>query len=289
MSFLQPQLLFLLALVGVPIFVHLFNRQRAQELEFPAMRLLLRSAQETRKRLRLKQILSLLLRLLLIASFAIAIAGPFADDNQAQQQSALPEALLIVVDDSLSMKAADGRFEQALQLAREAAESWPGGEIAVVPASQLIDGHLPRLVEDKAALLATLDELEPGLRELDMTHALMRGVDTLRSAKNARRRLLILSDRAASSWPWQGLRDLVGGAAEVELVTLGEDPSNTAIVAAHLVPNPPKSTAGWSKSSSLLSQRAHKRGVCSSAKATLSSPARQLASPARAAKPWNSP
>lgn len=72
---LQPIWLFVLAGVSVPIIIHLWNRQPGKTLKVGSITLVRENAVSYKKRIRLTEILLLLLRCLLLACIAIALAG----------------------------------------------------------------------------------------------------------------------------------------------------------------------------------------------------------------------
>jgi hypothetical protein len=79
MSFVFPLLLGGLALVSVPILLHLIMRQKPRRLLFPAFRFLLQRHRTNLRKLRLRHLLLLLLRVTLIALVCLALARPRAD------------------------------------------------------------------------------------------------------------------------------------------------------------------------------------------------------------------
>ncbi len=76
MSFLHPGFLALTALFSVPLLIHLLNRRRYQVRAWAAMEFLLRAFRENRRRLRMENLLLLLLRCLIPVLLALAIARP---------------------------------------------------------------------------------------------------------------------------------------------------------------------------------------------------------------------
>ena len=77
MSFLNSALLGGLAVIGIPILLHLLNRRTAKVLEWGAMRFLLESVESRRTRIQLEEALLLATRCLLVALLALAVARPF--------------------------------------------------------------------------------------------------------------------------------------------------------------------------------------------------------------------
>jgi len=76
MTLLHPGILLGLALVTVPVIVHLLMRQKPKKLVFPALRLLQHRRKQNSRRLRLRHIWLLLLRMLAIGLLVFAISRP---------------------------------------------------------------------------------------------------------------------------------------------------------------------------------------------------------------------
>lgn len=99
MGALNPVVLLAALSVGVPLFLHLFQRHQARRLAFPALRYLERTEREHARRIRFRQLLLLFLRmtvlLLLVGAGArLFLRGPGADHP--------PTALAIILDNSMS-------------------------------------------------------------------------------------------------------------------------------------------------------------------------------------------
>jgi hypothetical protein len=76
MNFINPFLLLFAAAAGIPLLLHLLNRQRVKIVEFSTVKYLL-SLQKTRMRkVRIRQILLLILRTLALLAIAFAFARP---------------------------------------------------------------------------------------------------------------------------------------------------------------------------------------------------------------------
>lgn len=135
MIFLNPALLWFAAAVAVPILVHLFNFRRPRRVLFSNLAFVREVHQTVQRRIKLKQWLLLLLRILAILALVFAFAEPVLrqDDEQKNQLAALPTAksVLIVVDNSWSMSALDDRgqyLEQARELTREIVRSYDASD-----------------------------------------------------------------------------------------------------------------------------------------------------------------
>ena len=99
MNFLAPIWLGLIAAVAVPLFLHLLRRRIDIRREFPAARYLLRAEKENVRRLKLRNMLLMLLRTLALLFLALAAARPIA---ALLGSGHVPTALVVVVDNTMS-------------------------------------------------------------------------------------------------------------------------------------------------------------------------------------------
>jgi hypothetical protein len=99
MGFLSP--IFLLAglAVAVPLILHLFHRQDAKRMVFPALQYLLRTEKEHARTIRFRQLLLLILRMAAIVLLVAAGARPFLRGGGGVHD---PTATVLIVDNSMS-------------------------------------------------------------------------------------------------------------------------------------------------------------------------------------------
>jgi len=102
MHFQQPELLYALILLIIPLIVHLFRLRKFQKEDFTNVKFLKKVIQETRKSSRLKKFLILFTRLLLLACLILAFAKPFIP---ASEKALEDSQTLIYLDNSFSMQA----------------------------------------------------------------------------------------------------------------------------------------------------------------------------------------
>lgn len=105
MGFLAPAALALGLAIGIPIILHLFQRQQGPRLIFPALRYLRRAEKEHARRIKLRQFLLLALRVLGVLLIAFIAARPFLRRGGSAHA---PSAVVIVLDNSASSAAIDG-------------------------------------------------------------------------------------------------------------------------------------------------------------------------------------
>lgn len=125
MNFVHPGILAGLALASLPIIIHLLNRRRFRRLEWAAMDFLLKAAVRNRRRVRMENLLLLLLRTLMVALLVLAVARPFTRKGEALASIFGAEGAVervILLDDSHSMRAGAGN-RSAFEAAKTAARS----------------------------------------------------------------------------------------------------------------------------------------------------------------------
>ncbi|MFL2478285.1 MAG: BatA domain-containing protein [Verrucomicrobiales bacterium] len=101
---LNPGFLFAgAAAVAAPIIIHLLNRRRFKRINWAAMDFLLEAQRLNRRRVKLEEIILLLLRCLAMILIGLMIARPSLDINVSGLLKAGQTERVIVLDDSLSM------------------------------------------------------------------------------------------------------------------------------------------------------------------------------------------
>ncbi len=225
---------------AIPIIIHLIHRHRADVHRFAAIDLVLRTQKRLATRLKLHQLLLLLLRMAAIACIAFGLARPFLAKRAPAQGSRVPTSTVIVIDDSLSMQQRSGAgpaFDRALRVAKGiVAEMSVRDSAAVLTTSE---GRAPARGElsfDKRALLAQLSRVKPGFGSVGPEAALAAACAALSESRLPRKRIVLLHDMARSAWPAAGLAALkaqmvkAGAVLEVVNAALDEAPDNAAVL-----------------------------------------------------------
>jgi hypothetical protein len=115
-SFVQPALLWGLALAGLPVLIHLINILRHRRVAWAAMEFLLASQQRNRTRVRMKQLLLLAMRMAAIALIVLVLAGPLLPSRWGGLFGGGQTHHIVLLDDSFSMSdrwADTDAFQQA--------------------------------------------------------------------------------------------------------------------------------------------------------------------------------
>ncbi len=106
--FLNPWLLLGLAGIGLPILAHLLSRRRYDVVDWAAMQFL-NPSRKTRRRLKLEELLLLLVRIGLICLIVLSVTRPWIPGGWLSgYYSAGSRTVVVVIDGSNSMSRADG-------------------------------------------------------------------------------------------------------------------------------------------------------------------------------------
>ena len=204
MSFLNPIMLGGLLAIGIPILIHLLNRRRFQKVVWAAMRFLQVSVEKNKRRMEIEDLILLALRCLLVALIALALARPTVRDAVSSFLGGGKTVGVVMIDNSMSMGVSDGtatRFTKAKQAAEQAIDSLPSGSaVAVWLVSDMVRDSIPEPTYDlnlarKAIREATLTD-----RGTDLTGALDRAVEMLRTRIGSRREIYLFTDGQRVGW-----------------------------------------------------------------------------------------
>ena len=125
MRYQNPQLLYFLFAIAIPILIHLFNFRKHKTIYFSSIRFLKEIKEDKRKRSNLKNLLILLSRILAISFLVFAFAKPYIPINKNNKTT---NNVFIYIDNSFSMDAEseNGRLLAiAKERAREISKAYP--------------------------------------------------------------------------------------------------------------------------------------------------------------------
>ena len=158
MGFLAPWFLAGLAVLGVPVFVHLLQRHVTTPRPVSSLMFFERGTQSSARHRRLKHLLLFALRFALLLMVVLAFANPFVRRTASDANGRL---LLIVLDHSFSMRAGN-RFRDAKEQALALLAAKPHAQKAQIMA---LGGQLEVLTQpiaDEAQLRAALESMQAG-------------------------------------------------------------------------------------------------------------------------------
>lgn len=235
MGFLSPALLGGVALVAIPIVLHLVMRRQPRMHTFPALRFVKARRESNRRRMQLRHWLLLAMRCLLIAAVAAALARPTLKGAGLRGKEGAPLAIAMVVDNSLRMQYVHQnrtRLEAASEVAGDLVGKLPEESIvAVCDLGRATSGFAPDLsaAASRVKNLRTLASARP------LPDAVVGAISLVAEQPERRQEVFVFTDLAAAAWPEDGQQAVADSLAEhadvrLYLVDCGvESPRNAAL------------------------------------------------------------
>ncbi|MCZ6795377.1 MAG: BatA and WFA domain-containing protein [Planctomycetota bacterium] len=198
MGALNPWFLAAGIAVAVPIFLHLFQRPQTRRLSFPALRYLVRTEREHARQIRLRQLLLLLARVAIL----LLVVGAGARLVFLGRGGSHPAtAVVIILDNSMSSGLVVGETRVLEELKALAGRTLDGASdedrFWVIRAGE---PWLPAIPGGPAEARIAVDETETSAAAGDLTAALKRAADLLRTSDLVEREIHLLSDLQRSAF-----------------------------------------------------------------------------------------
>lgn len=235
----------------VPLLLHLWNRRQHQTAPWAAMEFLLAAVQEQAKRMRIEQILLLLLRMSIPIVLALALADPIwqmLPSLGSSLGSRSAEHHMFVIDTSYSMGYRIGdrtRLDQAKQIIGDIMDEAPQGDgftvVAMSNPSEVVVGVPSFSTDDAMAEIANLkirDNVANLGPAIDLVQTTLTSVRT-DFPRLKQHRIYLLSDMGLTTWSdanQPSVRERIGeleNVAEIITVDVGmNEVTNVGITSA---------------------------------------------------------
>ncbi|HYF50936.1 MAG TPA: BatA domain-containing protein [Planctomycetota bacterium] len=206
-NFLNIALVGGLIAVSAPIIIHLLHRSKVMPHDWGAMMFLEELIAERAKRIRMHELILLIVRALIVLCVALAMMQPVIKWASAGVRApGVHTSAIIVLDDSYSMNA--GRPRSAWLEAREQALRYVdtlqrGDDAAVLLTSQAGKGPPPAPLFDLERIKEIIRSAEPRYERTDMPAVIAAATEALEGRHNPHRELVIFSDMQAAGWEMQ--------------------------------------------------------------------------------------
>ncbi len=205
MNFINPFLLLFAAAASIPLLLHLFNRQRVKIVEFSTVKYLL-SLQKTRMRkVRIRQILLLILRTLALLAIAFAFARPTIRGGYLPSlggKSTTTAILLVDVSgSSMSETNAGSFFERSIDKATQILGDFTEKErVEVIGFGSMIFYDSGEPTSDYERLRAFLKSMQPSYTGAVPALAFAKAAETLTSSHDPNLEVYLISDLQGKAW-----------------------------------------------------------------------------------------
>lgn len=223
MQFLAPAALAGLAALSLPVVIHLLNKLRIREVRWAATRFLLAAAQKNQRRVKLEDLLLLLLRCAVLAFLVFAFARPtFEKIDRSALVAGDPLTVMVLLDHSASMGLSDGvetRFDAARDAALRFLEELPAGSAAGL--FLVHDGYaspVSRPSRDLSLVRRSVELAKLTDRGTDFQPAIRAAVETLRPLPG-RKEIHLFTDNQLTGWAaLEPVREFLRGAPEIPVL-----------------------------------------------------------------------
>lgn len=198
MIFLNPAVLIGLLAASIPILIHLLNLRKLKKIEFSTLTFLKELQKNKIRKVKLKQWLLLVLRVMIILFIVLAFARPTIEGTAiGGTTSAAKTTALFILDDTFSMSVVDQNgsyFNQARQTIKNLLTHFQeGDEVGLI------------LVSDNsteaANLTSNFSEFERLLETINISHAsgmnhnsIVKAAEVISQSKNFNKEIYVLSD-----------------------------------------------------------------------------------------------
>lgn len=202
--FINPWMLAGLAGVSLPIIAHLLSKKKYDIVQWGAMQFL-ELGRNAKRRLRLEQLLLMLLRMGLIALIVFAVARPWARGgifNQLATQNNRDVA--IIIDGSYSM-GWEGRsvtpHQAAVRWAHDFLEDLQSGDtVGLIDARDRVRPVIETPTRDLGFVREQLDQLPAPSGSTNLSAAVSKALSMLNAGSNSARDIVVLTDGQALGW-----------------------------------------------------------------------------------------
>jgi hypothetical protein len=196
MTFLNPAILFGMFAASIPIVLHFLNLRKLKKIEFSTLSFL-KELQKTKiKKIKLKQWLLLLLRILIIASLVLAFARPTIKSISFGSSSAKTTAV-IIIDNTFSMSVVSSNgsyFNKAKQMAKSLLSNFQNGdEIAIIPVSDFSTSAI-KPATNFSFVKKEIDEMQISYASKTLNEAVVKAGQILYESKNFNKEIYLLTD-----------------------------------------------------------------------------------------------
>lgn len=216
---MNPWLLISLAGIGLPIVAHLLSRRRYDVVEWAAMQFL-NPSKKTRRRVKLEELLLLLLRIGLISLIALSVTRPWLPGGWLSgYYSAGSRTVVIVIDGSNSMSRTDGVNSMHQNAMRRASEFLrtlgPDDNVALIDARDQPRTVIESPLRDLTIVEQEIRKLPPPGGACGMLAALEKSIAILGRSSSSAREVVVFTDRQSKSWKsdneaeWTRFDDLI--------------------------------------------------------------------------------
>ena len=194
------------ALASIPVIIHLLNRLRFKRVVWAAMEFLIAAHRKNARRVKVEQIILLIIRTLIILLLAFAVARPMLEGLLGALGSSNVHRIL-VIDDSFSMGSQVGvsgektSMKQAIEATQALMKTFKKSDgISLVLAGSRPHARIGGVSYRPEEVAATVEKLQASDSATDMVGALEAVKQIVSDSKLERKIVYVLTDNTRFAW-----------------------------------------------------------------------------------------
>ncbi|NND95173.1 MAG: hypothetical protein HKN45_09920 [Flavobacteriales bacterium] len=200
MSLLHPEFLLALAVLAIPVIIHLFNFRRFKKVVFPNVRFLREVDLKTRSKNKLRHLLVLLSRLLALTCLVLAFSRPYIP-SEGNEKKADRRSIAIYIDNSFSMNLENesgNLLSQATDIAEDIVDAFARNDRFLLLTNDLEAKH--QILMSADAFKEELSSITESPSNRTYAEIYERASDALSKTADESKSLFYLSDLQKSSF-----------------------------------------------------------------------------------------
>lgn len=192
-SFLNSAILFAAAGVGIPLLIHFFARHKLQKVLFSDITFLKQLQTVKMRKLKIRQLLLLILRCLALLFFILAFARPTFRTSGADRSGQARSSVVLIVDNSLSM-GREGLLGQTRERALSILNALQNEDEAALIWTVSSSTEEESFRHDQSTLQQSVLKKEVSWKRGIVPHCIDQAVSLLADSKNINREIYLVSD-----------------------------------------------------------------------------------------------
>jgi len=206
MTFLNPFVLFGLIAASFPVLFHLFAQRRARRIEFSTLQFLKQLEKNSMRKIKLRQILLLILRTLLIIFLVGAFARPALQGYLGgfPGTSSANSTMVFLLDNSASMgerTSGGSYFKQSTDAAIKLLDIYKDGdEVVIIPLAGFDKEKSYEPLHDKREIVNRLAQMQTADAEADLGAGLRLASAALTRSLNINKEIFLFTDGQARNY-----------------------------------------------------------------------------------------
>ncbi|WP_290663406.1 BatA domain-containing protein, partial [Ignavibacterium sp.] len=209
MTFLNPAVLIGLLAAAIPVIIHLLNLRKLKKIEFSTLAFLKELQKNKIRKIKIKQWLLLVLRVLIILFIVLAFARPALRGlSIAGTTSAAKTTAVLIIDDTFSMSVLSQNgsyFNQAKDFAKKIIEQLKEGDEAALLFLSEKNQRLG-LTNDFNSLINELNQKEISYLTPDLNKVITIAAQLVNKSNNFNREIYLITDFQKNILPSSGIK-----------------------------------------------------------------------------------